>query len=149
MVARDPIVIQWQVEEHLQLAFLELMLFWLFLTQIAIPPTQLGNIPKNPNSRTVTWQLRDQLPTSESQGYNLGSLLSGFIRTANWADENLEINLFAGNHQPDLTCLSKYGFRALKVPGFRARPILPKQDLVDSYCNKHLPNKCKVKTLIP
>lgn len=50
----------------------------------------------------MTWQLREQFPTSDSQGYNLGSLLSGFIRTAHWADENLEIKLFAGNHQPDL-----------------------------------------------
>ena len=140
--------IQWQVEEHLQVAFLELMLSFIFDTN-RHPPYPVRKYPNNPNSRTVTWQLRKQFPTSDSQGYNLGSLLSGFIRTAHWADENLEIKLFAGNHQPDLTCLRKYFFRALKVPGFRARPILPKQDLVDSFCNKHLPNKCKVKTPIP
>jgi len=103
----------------------------------------------NPDSRTVTWQLRDQFPTSDFQGYNLGSLLSGFIRTVNWAEKSLNTKLFAGNHKPDLACLSKFGFRALKVPGFRARPIVPKQDLVDAYCNKHLPNKCKVETPIP
>lgn len=47
MVARDPIVIQWQVEEHLQLAFLELMLSFIFDTNShpPYPVRKFWNIP--------------------------------------------------------------------------------------------------------
>ncbi len=97
----------------------------------------------------MMWQLRDQHPTTDFQGYNLGNLLSGFIRTANWAEKCFGVTLFAGDHKPDVTCLSKYGFCAIKVPGFQARHILPKQELIDVYCNKYLPNKNKIEFPIP
>lgn len=142
--------IEWQIGEHLslQVSYLELMLAYIYDTHCH-PPFPAKKYPNNPKSRAVTWQLRDQFPTSDYQRYDLGSLLSGFKGTVIWAERYLEIKIFPGNHKPDLACLSRYGFRALKVPGFRARPKLPKQDLVDAYCNKHLPNKSKIESPIP
>ena len=65
---------------------------------------------KSRHRRTVSWQLRDQHPATDFQGYNLGNILSGFIRTANWAEKSLDLKLFASDHDPDVTSLSKYGF---------------------------------------
>ena len=137
----------WQVSNQ-HVSFFELMLSFIFDTN-SYPPFPVRKYPNNPSSRIMVWQLRDQHPTTDCQGYSLDNLLSGFIRTANWAEKYLETKLLAGDHKPDVTSLSKYGFRAIKVPGFQARPILPKQDLVDAYCNKYLPNINKIEFPIP
>lgn len=140
--------IRWQLDIPQHISFFELMLSFIYDTGTH-PPYPVKKYPNKPSCRAVIWRLRDQNPTMDFQGFNLGSLLSGFIRTANWSEKTLGIKLFAGEHKPDVTSLSKYGYRAFKAPGFRARPILPKQELVDIFCNKHLPNKVKIEFPIP
>lgn len=49
--------------------------------------------------RTVSWQLRDQLSITDFEGYNLGSILSGFIRKGKWAEKSLGLKMFEGDHK--------------------------------------------------
>jgi len=43
--------------------------------------------------------LRDQLSITDFEGYNLGSILSGFIRKGKWAEKSLGLKMFEGDHK--------------------------------------------------
>ena len=129
--------LRWSIASPDHISYFELMLSYIFDTRM-YPPFPVRKYPHKPDSRQTIWILKDQEPLRDFQGKHVGDLLSGFVRCINWAEKHLNIPIFPGEHKPDITSLSKYGYKGLKVAGFKSRAVLPQQDEVDNYCNKFL-----------
>ena len=140
--------LSWSIDSPEHTTYVELMLSYIFDTQL-YPPYPILKYPKNPNSRAMVWLLKDQNPLLDFQGKHLGDLLSGFVRCINWAEKHLGASIFPGDHKPDTTSLHKYGYKGLKAAGFKARPVLPQQDRVDQYCNRFFTNRRAIDSPIP
>ena len=141
--------LHWSLDPGGQITYVELMLSYIFDTG-CYPPFPVLKYPQNPNSRAMVWLLKDQNPLRDFQGKHLGDILSGFIRCINWTEkQHLNAQIFPGEHKPDCTSLSRYGYKGLKVAGFKARPVLAKQHEVDQYCNKYFANRKVLDSPIP
>ena len=110
----------------------------------SLPPFPIKKYQHNDYARAKVWLLKDLNPTQDFQNCHAGDLLSGFVRITNWCAKmrfaHLGVELFPGDRKPDVCSLSRYGYRG-KGAGYKARSALPAQDMVDKFCNIHLPNQ--------
>lgn len=140
--------LEWEIESPNHTTYFELLLSYIFDTRL-YPPFPVLKYPNNPNCRSMVWLLKDQNPLRDFQGKNIGDLLSGFVRCVNWAEKHLNVRIFPGDHKPDTTALSKYGYKGYKAAGFRSRARLPQQESIDNYCNRYLTNRKAFDSPIP
>ena len=140
--------LEWEIDSPNHTTYIELMLSYIYDTRL-YPPFPVLKYPHNPNCRAMVWLLKDQNPLRDFQGKNIGDLLSGFVRCINWAEKHLNVRIFPGEHKPDTTALSKYGYKGYKAAGFRSRARLPHQEAIDIYCNRFFTNRKAFDSPIP
>ena len=139
--------VSWDLNTNETTSTFELMLSYIYSTG-SYPPYPLMKYPDNENNRSIHWVLRDLHPKMDFQGFHCADLLSGFTRCVNWTKKHLQISLFPDLPKPDVVSLTRYGFKG-KTAGIRARALLPKQDLIDDYCNMHMCGKTHFRLPVP
>ena len=139
--------VSWDLNTNETTSTFELMLSYIYSTG-CYPPYPLRKYPDNANNRSIHWVLKDLHPTMDFQGFHCADLLSGFTRCVNWTKKHLQVSLFPDLPKPDVVSLTRYGFKG-KTAGIRARALLPKQDMVDEYCNIHMCGKTCFRLPIP